>query len=185
MYQFLCILEAAAKPESAILALDASLLQGILFQWINTALLIFILTKLLYNPVKDFMQKRADRIANQLSDAETHLADAMKQKAEYETKLRDIESERVAILEQARKRAMEKGDEIIAEARREAESIRSRAMSDIQMEQERVKDDVRKQMIEISSLLAGRFVAVSLDKDAHDKLIADTLKELEGVTWHK
>jgi F0F1-type ATP synthase membrane subunit b/b' len=46
------------------------------------------------------------------------------------------------------------------------------------MEQERVKDEVRQSIIEISSLMAQRFVARTMDNDIQDKLFTEVMAEL-------
>ncbi len=129
-----------------LIRFDSVLISNLIFQWINTAIMIFILGKLLYNPVKKFLADRREGIAKEISDAQTSLKDANAMKAEYESKLAGISVERTEILENARKIAKETENEIISEAKKEAEIIKNRAVLDIEREQEKAKDSMKAEM---------------------------------------
>ncbi|MDR1559955.1 MAG: F0F1 ATP synthase subunit B [Clostridiales bacterium] len=181
MNNFLFLLEAA--PEGRILGFDLEFLMELGIQWLNTLILTLFLAKFLYKPVKRFMDNRAERISTQLATAGDAERTALTMKDDYEGKLRDVEQERVHLIDAARGQAQEKSEQIIAEARRDADRIRDRARKDIEMEQERAKDDMKKELIDISALLAGRFAAVSLDRQAQDSLIVETISDLGDVKW--
>ncbi|MCL2700040.1 MAG: hypothetical protein FWE68_06990, partial [Defluviitaleaceae bacterium] len=68
--------EVSKEGSSFILSLDPDLLISILFQWLNTAILIAALALLLYRPVKGFLARRADRIRKQIEDADANRAEA-------------------------------------------------------------------------------------------------------------
>jgi F-type H+-transporting ATPase subunit b len=174
------LLEAAS---GSILHLDSALLIELGIQWFNTIVLTLILAKVLYKPVKKFMDSRSERIARQIGEAKDAEQVAQALKTEYESKLRDIETERAEILDTTRKKALEKSGEILNEAKTDAGRIRDRAAHDISMEQDKIRDSMKKEIVNISTLLAGRFVTASLDKKTRDRLIQETLRELEDVQW--
>lgn len=170
-------------PEPFVIILDQQFLIQLGFQLLNTAVLCFILAKLLYKPVKKFLADRKEKIANQIDSAQAKLEEAEKLKAEYELKISGIEKERDEILEQARSKGKKREEQIIAEAKEEAETLKSRAMLDIQREQEKAKDEIKKQIIEVSSLVASRFIAASMDDAAQDKLVDEVIADLGEVKW--
>jgi F-type H+-transporting ATPase subunit b len=143
----------------------------------------FILSKLLYKPVTNFLNARKERIAGTIDEADEKLKAADELKAEYEAKLKDIESERIQILEEARKNAVKNKEQAVAEARKEAEAIKNRAMTEIQREQDKAKDEIRKQIVEVSALVSGKFVAAKMTENEQDELIDKTISDLEGATW--
>ncbi len=67
--------------------------QQILLHLLNFVILFAILYFLLYNPVRNFMQKRMEYYKNLDEEAKNNLAYAKKQKQIYEEKLNDIEKE--------------------------------------------------------------------------------------------
>lgn len=171
------------KSLAYVMGFDKQFLIQLGFQLLNTAVLCFILTKLLYKPVKKFLADRKEKIAKQIDNAQAQLSDAEKLKAEYEMKLRDIEKERDEILDEARSRGKQREQQIISEAKQEAETLKSRAMLDIQREQEKAKDEIKKQIIEVSSLVASRFIASSMDEATQNKLVDEVISDLGEVKW--
>jgi F-type H+-transporting ATPase subunit b len=104
-------------------------------------------------------------------------------KAEYEKRLAAIDAEKSEILELAHKQADEKGRRMIEEAKQEAKVVLDRAVKDAQAEKENVKEEVRRHIIDVSSLLASKFVEHSIDEKAQDKLFDEAITELERATW--
>ena len=94
-----------------------------------------------------------------------------------------IQVESDAILKEARAKALAREEQIIAEGRAEAEAIKQKALNDMKLEQERVKDEMKQQMIEVSTLMASKFVAVSLDEQKHNEIIDEIIKEMGDVQW--
>lgn len=168
---------------SYILTLDKQMLYQIAFQLLNTIILCAVLSFLLYKPVLNFMQKRKERIQGQIDSAEEQLKSANSLKAEYENKLKEIENEKNEILDSARLRASQREKQIIEEAKKEAENLKNRAMVDIQREQEKAKDEIKKQIIEVSSLMASRFITESIDEKKQNELVDEVISDLGDVKW--
>lgn len=169
--------------EGYVIMLDQQTLIQVAIQIINTIILCFALSKLLYKPVTNFLNARKERIAEQIDTAEIRLSEAEALKAEYESKLKDIETEKNSILEQARAQANINSRQIISDAKTEAENIHTRAMTDIKREEEKAKDEIKKQIIEVSSLVSGKFIAAKMTEEEKNKLVDDAISGLEGVEW--
>ena len=169
--------------EGYVIMLDQQTLIQLAIQLVNTCILCFALSKLLYKPVTQFLSARKEKIAQQIDTAEERLKDAEAIKAEYENKLRNIESEKNYILEKARAQANKNGQQIIARAKEEAQTIHNRAMTDIKREEEKAKDEIKKQIIEVSSVMSGKFIAAKMTEEEQEKLIDETISDLEGVEW--
>lgn len=166
-----------------VIMLDQQTLIQIAIQLVNTCILCFALSKLLYKPVTKFLNARKEKVANQIDTAQNRLNEAEALKAEYEEKLKNIEVEKNTILEKARVQAKANGQQIVAEAKAEAENIHTRAMTDIKREEEKAKDEIKKQIIEVSSLVSGKFIAAKMTEEEQNKLVDDTISDLEGVKW--
>lgn len=166
-----------------VIMLDQQTLIQIAIQLVNTCILCFALSKLLYKPVTKFLNARKERVANQIDTAQNRLNEAEALKAEYEEKLKNIEVEKNTILEKARVQAKANGQQIVAEAKAEAENIHTRAMTDIKREEEKAKDEIKKQIIEVSSLVSGKFIAAKMTEEEQNKHVDDTISDLEGVKW--
>lgn len=166
-----------------LIGFDPQLLADAVITGINIFILFFALSYLLFNPVRDVLEKRRQKIAGELADAATDKKTAAEMKAEYEAKLKDINKEAEAILEEARKKAKRREAEIIDEAKGEAVKIIERANREIEMEKKKAVDDMKQEVIDLASLIAGKVVAASIDTTVQDALVEQTLKEMGETTW--
>lgn len=173
----------SALPEGRVFALDKQTLITIVIQLLNACILAGILGFILYKPVREFMKNRTGRISGQFNDAQNKLTEAEALKAEYEKKLAEIELERIKILEAARVAAAEKTRDILAEARAEAEMFKKRAAESIAYEKERLQKETRLHIIEISSLMAAKFVEKEIGTEDHDRLFNEAMAQLEEASW--
>lgn len=166
-----------------ILAFDWPMISNLLVQLFQTGVMIAFLSWLLYKPVLKFLKNRSERIANQIQSAKEGLEQSEVLKAEYEEKLKNIGKERDEILEAARKQAKAREASIIEAAKAEADAILKRAAADLELEQQKVKDEMKVQLVEISSLMASRFVAKNMDKATEDALLNQVITDLGDVKW--
>ena len=174
---------AAAVPEGRLFGLDQQTLIQFGVNLLNIVLLAVIMAKLLYNPVRNVLRKRAERIRNQIENAASEMAKANELKLEYEQKLKDIQREEDDILENARRIATDTGRMILTEARREADAIKTRASENIEMERERVQGDMRLAIIEISRAMTEMYLARAVNRDDHDRFLNEAMSELEDAAW--
>jgi len=173
----------SATPESrGILNLDMQNFIDGIPNLLNFILLAILLTWLLYKPVKKVLQARADRVEGDMKDAAQNKATAAELKTQYEQKVKDIEVERAAILEEARKLASENRDKILETAKADAAEVKSRAERDIATEKEQLKGAVHQAIIDISTDMAAKLISATIDKTAHDKLFSEAMTELEATT---
>lgn len=166
-----------------LLGFDPQLLFDSFVTGVNVFILFFALSYLLFNPVREALEKRKQKIAGELKSAADDMEAAHAMKEEYGLKLQEVKKEAEAILEDARKRAKQREAEIIAEAREEANRIVMRGNREVELERKKALDDMKEQIISIASVMAGKVVAASIDTTVQDALIDETLKEMGESTW--
>ncbi|MBR3599591.1 MAG: ATP synthase F0 subunit B, partial [Lachnospiraceae bacterium] len=110
-------------------------------------------------------------------------ADAAKLKAEYDERLKQADDEAEEILTAARKKAVKNEENIVAEAKEEAARIIKRANQEAELEKNKVKDEVKQEIIGVATAMAGKFVQGNLDEAKQAELIEATLKEMGDNTW--
>jgi len=170
-------------PPGRVFGIDEALLPSILFNLFNVAVLAVIIAFLLYRPVREILQKRTTRIEGQLKQAEEEMAKATELKQSYEKKMYEVEREREEILSEARKYAAESSRRLIDDAKIEADAVRTRTAKNVEMEWERAESDMRTAIIEVSAVMAEKFVSLAINKETHDRLFNETIADLEGMTW--
>ena len=166
-----------------LIGFDAQLLFESFWTAINIFILFFGLSYLLFNPVRNVLEKRRQKIAGELAEAADDKKSAAAMKAEYEAKLKEVSKEADGILEEARRKAKIREAEIVEEARAEAARIIERAGREIELEKKKALDDMKQEIISIASVMAGKVVAASIDTTIQDTLIDETLKEMGESTW--
>ena len=176
---FLSLLNSRAP----MFAPDAETFANMLPNFLSVVLLAIVVTYLLFNPIKKILADRAEKIANELKEADDKNLSAGELKLKYEQKVRDIELERADVIEAARKEGKERQAQIVEEAKTEATGLKDRASREIAKEKERVKDAVHAAIIDISTDMAAKIIEATIDKDAHNKLFDEALAELETTVF--
>lgn len=163
--------------------LDFQLLHDAVLTLIAVIALFFVMSHFLFDPVRKMLEDRKNRIAQDLSDASSQKEEAAALKEKYDEKLSEVDKEAEEILKEARKKALATENKIVAEAKEEAARIIARANSEAELAKKKVADDVKREMVTIASVMAGKVVAASIDTKVQESLIDETLKEIGENTW--
>lgn len=163
--------------------LDPQLIHDTVLLMISMLVMFTFLSYFLFNPVRAFLKKRQDKIKEDIDTAKQDKEDAAALKADYDGKLREIEKEAEAILSEARQKALQNETKIIEEAKEEAARIIERANRQIELDKKAAADDMKKEMIQVASLMAQKIVAQTVDAKIQDSLVEETLKEIGDETW--
>jgi len=177
------IAAAAELPPGRVFNIDQQTLIQIVANVLNVAILAAFLAYLLYKPVRTILNKRTTKIQGQLTQAEEELEKATELRHKYEQKMEEVEREREEILSEARKTAADSGRRLISEAKKEADAVRERAAANVEMEWERAENEMRTAIIDVSAVMAEKFVSLAINKETHDRLFDETISDLEGMTW--
>ena len=169
----------AIAADGRLFGLDPQLLFDAAVTAVNVFVLFLLLTFILFNPVRNMLKKRQDKITSDRENAENDKKEASALKAEYEAKLKDAHKEAEQILSDARKTAMHNETKIIDEAKAEAARIIERANVEAELE----KQEVKQQIVTVAAVMASKLVARSIDEKDSNALIEETLNEMGEKTW--
>ena len=168
---------------SRVFDIDLQLLADSVLMMIAIFILFLAASYFLFNPVREMLEKRKNKIKDELENAARSEAEARELKAEYDEKIKSIDKEADVILADARKRALDNENKIVAQAREEANRIIERAKNEAELEKQKAADDVKKEMVVLASLMAGKVVKASIDTNVQESLVDETLKEIGEGTW--
>lgn len=155
----------------------------VLLTWISTIILFFILRRFLFKPVTEFLEKRKEGIAKNITEAKDSKEEAIALKREYEIKIQEAKKEGQEIIEAARKRGEEFRNKIIEDANNEAKSMLEKARKEIESEKEKAIDDLKTEVVTIAMMAASKVVDENLDVNAHKKLINEFISEVGEGKW--
>lgn len=152
-------------------------LPQILFQLINFSVVLGALTYLLYKPVQKILDERADRVAE--SQAEVDRIEAEKEKIQaLKTKTkREADREATRILEEAKKTATKKKQELEAQTKEALQTEMKKTAAAWKEEKQQLTKAAHEQMVEAVVEVSGLVIGKNLDKKTNEKLIAKGLEE--------
>jgi F-type H+-transporting ATPase subunit b len=93
-------------------------------QLLNFLILVWLLKRFLYKPVRAAIDAREKRIAGELANAASKLTDAQKQHDEFDRKNQAFDAERGALLAKATQQSKEERARLLEQARTEADALR-------------------------------------------------------------
>ena len=144
---------------------------------VNFVVLLGVLYFFAYKPLLRAVDQRAERIREGLAAADEARQEAASSQAAIEEQLNESRRDGQRLLDQAREAAERYREEEMGRARQEAENFVERARSDIQRERDAAIQDVRSNFGDLAINAAERVIRTSLDRQAHDVLIAQVLEE--------
>ncbi|MGN0165369.1 MAG: F0F1 ATP synthase subunit B [Lachnospiraceae bacterium] len=177
---------AANDDESIVqrvFGLDAQLLMDAVIVACAVLFLFVLLSYLVFNPARELLAKRREKVVSDLEDAAKEKEDAVAFKSEYEAKLANAEKDADAIISEGRRRANKREEEIVAEAKEEAARILARTEKEIELEKAKAKDEVKQEMASVAQAMAGKFIAEQMDAEKQAALVDEVINEMGDSTW--
>jgi len=150
-----------------------------LWQLVNFFVLLFLLRKFLYSPIKEMLDKRAAQINGDLDDAEARREEAEEIKAEYEQKLKNARSEAQEIVDNAETRANKKAKDIINKAEERAENLKAKKLEEIEQAKKEAAAELRDSIADYTVLAANKLIQEQLDEDKHQQMVMDFIDQLD------
>ncbi len=151
----------------------------VIYTIINIVLLVVLLRIFLWKPVLGIIEKRQKAIQDDLDQAARTNEEARALKAEYEASLTGARQESANLVAQAKDRAGEQYNAIVAQAHADAEAIREKAKADAQSEREQVLAQAKGEVADLALLAAARLLG-SVDEEADRRILDDWLAEMGG-----
>ncbi len=145
---------------------------------LNLVILFLIIKKFLYQPVKNVLKSRQDKIDEQNNKASEYLSDAERTKAELEAKLNDAENQADNILNEATVNAQRRKEKILDEARDEAESIIRQAKTNAELEMKKAESEIKTQIVDVSFELSKKIIEREIKEEDHHKLIDSFITQI-------
>lgn len=168
--------------EDRLFGLDIQLLFDACILFVVIMIMYVIMSRLFFGPVRAFLEQRKCAVAADRDEALKLQEAALVSKSTYEEKLKAVYKEAEEILSASRKAAMKQQGAIIDQAKSEASAIMEQADKETISEKQRIRADVKKEMLDIALVLAAQFTDQA-DPRRSDMLLEETLKEMGGDAW--
>jgi F-type H+-transporting ATPase subunit b len=124
----------------------------------NFLILVWLLQRFLFKPVKAIVARRKEEISRALNEASAEKESAERMKQEIDASRSGIAAERQKMLDEERALLAAERQKIIEQARLEAEKLRDQAMARLAEERAAAGDKLFQQAVEIATDLARRLL---------------------------
>ncbi|MCR5177790.1 MAG: ATP synthase F0 subunit B [Lachnospiraceae bacterium] len=151
---------------------------SIVYTIINLLILYAFFRKFLFGRVNKILQERRDAIENAGRDLDAEITKTRAEKAEYETKLKELETEKESTLAEWRGRGFEEHNRIVEEAKVEASRIIAEARKSADMESAIALEKNQKALKDIVVDAAGYISVQKADPESEGALYDTFIREL-------
>ena len=162
--------------DKAVEALGLNLPQ-LIAQVVNFFVLLMILRLVAYKPILKMLDERKQKIAEGLNAAEIARAEAASAQANIQAQLDTARREGQEIVANAQNIATRIQTDAREQSAKDREASVERARAEIQQERDRAIADLRGEFADITVRAAEKVINQSLDRQAHQRVIDETLAE--------
>jgi F-type H+-transporting ATPase subunit b len=137
-------------------------------QAINFLILVWLLKRFLYKPILHAIDEREKRIVTQLLDAEAKVAEAQKERDDFQHKNAAFDQERASLLKRATDEASSERQRLLGEAKKDADALRAKRQDALQSEQRNLNVEItrrtQKEVFAITRKTLADLAATSLEE---------------------
>ena|SRR5687767_2373336 len=152
-----------------------------LFIWtiLTFLVLLALLAKFAWRPLLQALESRQESIRKSLDDAQKAKQELERLHVESAEIIRQSRVEADAIVSQSRSDAERLREEMKQKARAEADAIVKNAERQIQLETGRALQQIRREAVDLSVMIASKLIQRNLTKEDNEKLIDEALQQVE------
>lgn len=150
-------------------------------QIVNFLILVWLLRHFLYQPVIRAMDRREQRIAEQLHSAEDREQEASEKAAHYEEKTRALEQRREEIIAKATEEAEQQKKQMLDEARDSVAETRKRWQRQAEQEKEEFFSQLRQQTTDAVQAIARKVLTDLADAELEERVIHKFIEQLKAM----
>lgn len=167
--------------EGGIALLDVN--PGLLI-WTSVTFLVvlIVLRQFAWKPIAKALDERADKIHADLDKADAVRKEAEARLEEYMAKLNGLRAEGQEIIAEARKDAEALKQQLLDDAKKESEAARARGAREIQLAMDKALEQFHVALTDMSIGVAGQILGRSLSAADHKDLIQDSVKRIKSLS---
>ena len=140
---------------------------------------MWVLKKVAFPRIQEALDKRATAIAENIEASERQRQEADELLKEYRERLKEAREQADDIMARARKAADTAKLEATAEGKARREDLVAAARRDIEAETRRSLEQIRKEVADLTLIATEKVTRKSLTGDDHRRLVEDALKEVD------
>ncbi len=140
-------------------------------QLIATFILFMFVKKFFWKTISNFLKEREDFIAEEIDMAVKQNEEAKVNYAKSAASINEAHEKATEIVGDSKKAATRVYDQIIADAKRDANYIKANAQEQIALEEQKFYSELKNQVADLAVNAAGKIIEKELDANKHSELI--------------
>jgi F-type H+-transporting ATPase subunit b len=140
---------------------------------------MYVLSRVAFPRIQEALDKRANLIRESIDEAEKTRAEADQILEEYRARLKEAREQADEIIARARKTAETTTAEAVEAGRDKREELLAAARRDIESETRRSLERIRKEVADLTVLTTEKVTRKSLDADDQKRLVQEALAEVD------
>lgn len=161
------------------LTVAAGLMVGdMVFYAVAFVLLLWLIKIFAWKPVNEMMQKRADKISDDIDSAEKSRVEAEALAKQRQDALANSRQEASSIVDSAKKQGQQQRDGIVADAQNEVLTLKQNAQKDIEQQRQDALLNARNDVADLSIEIASKIIQKELSANDQKALIDSYIEGL-------
>lgn len=154
---------------------------NLLWTIVNLIIFYLLMRFFLIKPIKKTLQARKELIDNQFKEAEDTVNAANEKMADYEDKIKNLNTEAKEIISDARDKAKVEYNKILDKANNDATRLKQDAQKQIELDTENARRDVKEELaklaMEAAQKVVGESVSAKTDAEIYDKFLNESSED--------
>ncbi|BDR58271.1 F0F1 ATP synthase subunit B [Xylocopilactobacillus apicola] len=147
---------------------------------VTLIIMIYLIGKFAYGPVNKMLEDRRNKINDDLDHAQSEREKASELAAQRQKEVDSSRDEASSIIAKAEKDGQKQKAGIIEQAHEEAANIQKRAKDDLASQKDQMLDQVKNNLVEVSTKMAANILKDQIDEDKQKQSIDDFLQKIEA-----
>lgn len=168
----------AAQEEGAGSAIFSLNLGLVIWTWILFLLTLVILAWKVFPYIAGGLEERRRKIQDEIDEARAAREEAARQREKAREEMEAARREAHELIEKGRSAAEGLRKEILAEAKEQQASLLADARRELEAEREQLREDVRREAVDIALAAAERLIRARVDEEENRRLVRDFVSEI-------
>ncbi|MDE5946572.1 MAG: F0F1 ATP synthase subunit B [Oscillospiraceae bacterium] len=151
---------------------------SIFFNLANTLILFLVIKHFLFKPVNAILEQRKQDVENTYQKADEALESAKQSEKKYNDLIGNAREESARIIKNASETASRRSEEIISEAKNNANMIIKKANAEVEREKANARTAIRDEMSDLALNIAEKIVDKEINSDDHRRFIDEFIENV-------
>ena len=152
-----------------------------LVQLLALIVLIIIVIKFAYKPVRKYLDKRKELLETEKNEAQEMNLKAKENLYESEKKLAEVRGNAAKIIDDAKIQAKEESIKIIDEANKEASKIKINAEKNIEEAKQKAKKELKDEIVDVAFSASSKILEREINKDDTKHIVDNFVKDIDSL----